>query len=64
MDKNKISISFDILAVVIIISFFIGTMAGYRIEEHHSKFCPECGSRYGMDAEYCEHDGLKLKEKK
>lgn len=68
MDKDKISISFDvlvsILAVVIIISFFIGMMAEYGIEQHHSKFCPECGSRYGIDTEYCEHDGLKLKAKK
>ena len=68
MDKDKISISFDVfvtvIGLVLVLSFLAGMLAGYWIEEGHSKFCPECGSRYGIDGEYCEHDGQKLKAKK
>jgi len=65
MDKEKnISISFElftsIIMIAIIVSFFIGMVAEYYFEKNHSKFCPICGDRYGIDCEYCEHDGNKL----
>jgi hypothetical protein len=44
-----------------------GAMLGLAVAAANTpldKFCPECGARYHVTAEYCTNDGYELREVK
>lgn len=54
--------------VCLIIGFLFGALIGaiiaVGVTAPLDKFCPECGARYHVTAEYCANDGYELREVK
>lgn len=48
----------------LVVGILGGIMIGLIIGNANDKFCPECGARYGVTAEYCTNDGSELREVK
>ena len=58
------SVDIGCLIIGFLFGALIGAIIAVAVTAPLDKFCPECGARYGVTAEYCTNDGSELREVK